>query len=193
MCYGVAETMFGNWGTTLLVADGVAATGATYALAAFWAAVTVGRLVIALVADRLGSTRIYVVVPWAVALALVLAPVPSSTAGGIGLFAFAGLGCAGFFPMTVGYGESTFTRMVELTAGWLIAAYQIGYGLAAFGGGALQKVGVVVDAVPDHRRARRRHGTALAPDRAAPTPEGDNGRRLTGATGKDHPTGGMDA
>ena len=76
--------MFGNWGTTLLVADGVAATGATYALAAFWAAVTVGRLVIALVAERLGSTRIYVVVPWAVALALVLAPVPSSTAGGIG-------------------------------------------------------------------------------------------------------------
>jgi predicted MFS family arabinose efflux permease len=75
-----------------------------------------------------------------VALALVLAPVPSSTAGGIALFAFAGLGCAGFFPMTVGYGESTFTRMVELTAGWLIAAYQIGYGLAAFGGGALQKV-----------------------------------------------------
>ena len=101
---------------------------------------TVGRLVIALVAERLGSTRIYVVVPWAVALALVLAPVPSSTAGGIALFAFAGLGCAGFFPMTVGYGESTFTRMVELTAGWLIAAYQIGYGLAAFGGGALQKV-----------------------------------------------------
>ena len=138
--YGVAETMFGNWGTTLLVGDGVAATSATYALAAFWAAVTVGRLVIALVADRLGSTRIYVVLPWAVALALVLAARGRQRGRRIGLFAFAGLGCSGFFPMTVGYGESTFTRMVELPAGWLIAAYQIGYGLAAFGGGALQTV-----------------------------------------------------
>jgi predicted MFS family arabinose efflux permease len=28
--------------------------------------------------------------------------------------------------------------LVELAAGWLIAAYQVGYGLAAFGGGVLQ-------------------------------------------------------
>ena len=40
--------------------------------------------------------------------------------------------------MTVGYGEATFPSLVELAAGWLIAAYQVGYGLAAFGGGALQ-------------------------------------------------------
>ncbi len=55
------------------------------------------------------------------------------------MFAFAGLACSGFFPMTIGYGESSFPGMVELAAGWLIAAYQIGYGLAAFGGGALQE------------------------------------------------------
>jgi hypothetical protein len=30
--------------------------------------------------------------------------------------------------------------MVEMAAGWLIAAYQIGYGIAAFGAGALQNV-----------------------------------------------------
>lgn len=42
--------------------------------------------------------------------------------------------------MTVGYGESTFPSIVELAAGWLIAAYQLGYGLAAFGAGALQNV-----------------------------------------------------
>jgi predicted MFS family arabinose efflux permease len=42
--------------------------------------------------------------------------------------------------MTIGYGESTFPNIVELAAGWLIAAYQVGYGLAAFGGGALQNV-----------------------------------------------------
>jgi MFS family permease len=139
VAYGAAETMFGNWGTTLLVDDGVQAATATYALAAFWAAVTVGRLVIALVSDRVGSTHIYVVLPWVIAVALLIAPAADTAAGGIALFALAGLACSGFFPMTIGYGESSFPGMVELAAGWLIAAYQIGYGLAAFGGGALQE------------------------------------------------------
>jgi fucose permease len=138
--YGTAETMFGNWGTTLLADDHVAATSATYALAAFWAAVTVGRLVIALVSGRISSTRIYVVLPWVIGAALLVAPAVDSAAGGIVLFALAGLACSGFFPMTVGYGESRFPGIVVVAAGWLIAAYQIGYGLAAFGGGALQDV-----------------------------------------------------
>jgi MFS family permease len=139
VAYGAAETMFGNWGTTLLVDDGVAATSATYGLAAFWAAVTAGRLIIALVSERVGSTRIYVVLPWAIAATLFIAPAADSAAAGIAVFALAGLACSGFFPMTIGYGESSFPGMVELAAGWLIAAYQIGYGLAAFGGGALQQ------------------------------------------------------
>ena len=54
---------------------------ATYALAAFWAAVTVGRLVIALVSDRVGSTHIYVVLPWVIAVALLIAPA-ADTGGG---------------------------------------------------------------------------------------------------------------
>jgi MFS transporter, FHS family, glucose/mannose:H+ symporter len=104
----------------------------------FWAAVTLGRLGIALVSKHIRTTRIYVVLPWAIALALVLAPLAKSAGAGIAVFAFGGLACSGFFPMTVGYGEATFPNIVELAAGWLIAAYQVGYGLAAFGGGVLQ-------------------------------------------------------
>jgi MFS transporter, FHS family, glucose/mannose:H+ symporter len=130
--------MFGNWGTTLLVEKGVVATSAQNALAVFWAAVTLGRLVIAMVSTRVRSTYIYVVLPWAIAGALLLAPGAHSAAGGIAVFAFGGLACSGFFPMTIGYGEATFPSIVELAAGWLIAAYQVGYGLAAFGSGALQ-------------------------------------------------------
>jgi fucose permease len=63
--YGLAETMFGNWGTTLLTGRGVKPDSADDALAAFWAAVTVGRLAIALVSGRIRPTRIYVVLPWA--------------------------------------------------------------------------------------------------------------------------------
>jgi predicted MFS family arabinose efflux permease len=136
--YGIGETMFGNWGTTLLVGKGVTATSANDALAVFWAAVTVGRLVIALVSTRVPSTAIYVVLPWAIAAALLVAPLAGSAGAGLAVFAFGGLACSGFFPMSVGYGESSFPGIVELAAGWLIAAYQLGYGLAAFGAGALQ-------------------------------------------------------
>ncbi len=138
--YGIGETMFGNWGTTLLVDKGVAATSAQNALAVFWAAVTLGRLAIAIASTRLRSTYIYVVLPWAIAAALLVAPLAKSAGAGIAVFAFGGLACSGFFPMTIGYGESTFPSIVELAAGWLIAAYQVGYGLAAFGAGALQRL-----------------------------------------------------
>lgn len=40
--------------------------------------------------------------------------------------------------MTVGYGETAFPEPVTIAAGWLIAAYQVGYGIAAFGAGALE-------------------------------------------------------
>jgi MFS transporter, FHS family, glucose/mannose:H+ symporter len=138
--YGIGETMFGNWGTTLLTERGIRSTSATDALAAFWAAVTIGRLVIALSARRIRPVGVYLVLPWAMACALLVAPSAHSALAGILLFAFGGLACSGFFPMTVGYGEASFPDLVELAAGWLIAAYQLGYGLAAFGGGALQGV-----------------------------------------------------
>jgi MFS transporter, FHS family, glucose/mannose:H+ symporter len=136
--YGIGETMFGNWGTTLLVSKGVRATSANSALAAFWASVTIGRLLIAVGARWVRSTTVYLVLPWAMAVALMLVPTATTATTGILVFAFGGLACSGFFPMTVGFGEATFPTLVELAAGWLIAAYQLGYGLAAFGGGALQ-------------------------------------------------------
>ena len=113
--------------------------------------------------DRVGSTRIYVVLPWAIAVALLIAPAADSAGAGIAVFALAGLACSGFFPMTIGYGESSFPGMVELAAGWLIAAYQIGYGLAAFGGGALQEADLPALALPHHRRARRVDGLLSSP------------------------------
>jgi len=41
--------------------------------------------------------------------------------------------------MTIGYGEAAFPELVTIAAGWLIAAYQLGYGIAAFGAEALER------------------------------------------------------
>jgi MFS family permease len=138
VAYGVCETMFGNWGTTLVREGGTPATSANYALAAFWAAVTVGRLLIAIAPKRLPSAVVYLVLPWGIAGTLLLAAALADETNGIVIFALAGLACSGFFPMTVGYGETTFPGLVTIAAGWLIAAYQLGYGIAAFGAGALE-------------------------------------------------------
>jgi predicted MFS family arabinose efflux permease len=138
VAYGVCETMFGNWGTTLIREGGTPATTANYALAAFWAAVTIGRLLIAIAPKRLPSTVIYLALPWGIAGALLVVAAPADETNGIVIFALAGLACSGFFPMTIGYGETTFPALVTIAAGWLIAAYQLGYGIAAFGAGALE-------------------------------------------------------
>jgi MFS family permease len=138
VAYGVCETMFGNWGTTLIREGGTAATTANYALAAFWAAVTIGRLLISIAPKRLPSTAIYLVLPWGIAATLLLVAALADETNGIVIFALAGLACSGFFPMTIGYGETTFPELVTIAAGWLIAAYQLGYGIAAFGAGALE-------------------------------------------------------
>jgi MFS transporter, FHS family, glucose/mannose:H+ symporter len=137
VAYGICETMFGNWGTTLLHNQGVSATSADYALAMFWAAVTVGRILIAVGSRQVRTTEVYVALPIAIAITLFIVAAVHTSAGGIALFGLGGLACSGFFPMTVGYGEATFPELTELAAGGLIAAYQLGYGLAAFGTGLL--------------------------------------------------------
>jgi hypothetical protein len=52
-------------------------------------------------------------------------------------FALAGLGSA-LLPLTVSFAEKEFTTITASVAGGLIAFYQIGYGIAAFGVGPLQ-------------------------------------------------------
>jgi MFS family permease len=138
VAYGICETLFGNWGTTLLREGGTSATTANYALAAFWAAVTVGRLLISIAPKRIPPAAVYLTLPWGIAGALLLVAALFDRTNGIVVFALAGLACSGFFPMTVGYGETAFPELVTLAAGWLIAAYQLGYGVAAFGAGALE-------------------------------------------------------
>jgi len=57
---------------------------------------------------------------------------------GIVAFALAGLGCSALLPLTMSFAEEELTTITASVAGGLIAFYQIGYGIAAFGVGPLQ-------------------------------------------------------
>jgi predicted MFS family arabinose efflux permease len=145
VCYGICETMNGNWSqldmTTRL---GASATQASLALAAFWAMVTVGRVLFAAIGRWLPERATYRILPFVLVGTFLLTGVLSRphAAAGIAVFALAGLGCSALLPLTISFGEGDLTAMAAAMAGGVIAFYQLGYGIAAFGVGPLVDSGV---------------------------------------------------
>ena len=84
--------------------------------------------------------RTYRLLPFVVALALVIvAFIPKGNPVlGILAFGLAGFGCSALLPLTISFGQKELTPIAASVAGGLIAFYQIGYGIAAFGVGPLQ-------------------------------------------------------
>jgi MFS family permease len=150
VCYGICETMNGNWSqlemTTRL---GASATQASLALAAFWATVTVGRVLFAAIGRWLPEPVTYHILP--VILVGTFLGISALTrpgaAAGIALFALAGLGCSALLPLTISFGEEDLTAISAAMAGGVIACYQLGYGIAAFGVGPLQDGGASLSAI----------------------------------------------
>jgi MFS family permease len=151
LLYGVCETMNGNWAAIYLTQSFQAtATQSSLALTVFWATVTAGRILFALVSKWVPETLLCRALPLVVTLALVAsaAAPKSSPALGILSFALAGLGCSALLPLTISFGQKELTTIAASVAGGLIAFYQIGYGLAAFGVGPLQSAaGLSLEAI----------------------------------------------
>ena len=142
VCYGVVETMNGNWATVYMTQSlGASATVASLALTAFWGMVTVGRILFAAIERWLPERTAYRILPFvaAVALAATAAAVRGGTAAtGVAAFGLAGLGCSALLPLTISFGQQRLTAIAASAAGLIIAFYQVGYGIAAFGVGPLQ-------------------------------------------------------
>jgi MFS family permease len=150
IAYGICETMNGNWSqlemTTRL---GASATQASVALAAFWGMVTVGRILFSAVGRWLPERTTYRILPFVLVGTFVLIGVLSRphVPGGIVAFALAGLGCSALLPLTISFGEEDLTAIAAAMAGGVIAFYQLGYGIAAFGVGPLQDAGISLSAI----------------------------------------------
>jgi MFS family permease len=141
LVYGICETMNGNWETLYMTKTlGATATVASIGLTAFWGMVTIGRLLFASIEHALPPTRTYRLLPIIVAAAFVVTSILPSDSPWLGVLTFglAGLGCSALLPLTISFGEEELTAIAASVAGGLIAFYQLGYGLAAFGVGPLQ-------------------------------------------------------
>ncbi len=137
--YGILETLNGNWATLYLSGErGVSARGASFALAMFWVMVTVGRVLIAAISARVPARWLYVGLPVLLLITFQLASRVQSEAGGLLAFGMAGLACSAFLPLSISFGGKEFPHLSAVIAGELIAFYQLGYGVAAFGTGPLR-------------------------------------------------------
>jgi fucose permease len=148
--YGICETVNGNWSQLDMTRElGASTTVAALALTAFWAMVTIGRIGVAAVERWLPVQLTYRVLPFALAATFVLISLLSDGDTGLGVVAFglAGLGCSALLPLTISFGQQQLPAIGAAMAGGVIAFYQVGYGIAAFGVGPVVDGGVSLSSV----------------------------------------------
>ena len=66
---------------------------------------------------------------------------------GVVAFGLAGLGCSALLPLTISFSQKELSAYAAAAAGGVIAFYQLGYGIAAFGVGPLRDAGVELSTV----------------------------------------------
>jgi len=140
--YGLSETLNGNW-AVLLMSNHLdsPAKVSSLALTLFWTFVTLGRLLFSRFPMWFPPRLLLPGLP--TFLAVIFVGIsrlgPGNSYVGLALFAMAGLGCSALLPLIISYGQKQLCQLGSSASGVLIAFYQLGYGLAAFGGGALQQ------------------------------------------------------
>jgi Na+/melibiose symporter-like transporter len=141
LLYGICETINGNWASLYLTKHFDANTSmSSLALTVFWGMVTAGRILFAAIDKWVPNKLVCRILPLVVTVALIAtawAPKTSATLGVL-TFALAGLGCSALLPLTISFAQKELTTIAVSVAGGLIAFYQVGYGIAAFGVGPLQ-------------------------------------------------------
>jgi MFS family permease len=143
--YGICETVNGNWSQLDMTSElGASTTEAALALTAFRGMVTVGRVGFAAIQRTMPAKTTYHALPFLLAGTFVLIAVLPQDEPALGILAFglAGLGCSALLPLTISFGQEELTALAAAAAGGVIAFYQLGYGIAAFGVGPLVDSGV---------------------------------------------------
>ncbi len=111
--------------------------------------VTLGRIGFAAVQRWLPARTSFHLLPFVVAAAFVLISLLPEDEPVLGVLAFglAGLGCSALLPLTISFGQAELRSFGAAVAGGVIAAYQLGYGIAAFGVGPLVDGGVELSTI----------------------------------------------
>jgi predicted MFS family arabinose efflux permease len=111
--------------------------------------VTLGRVVFASIQRQFPTQHTYRLLPVVLAVACVIVALlgEGSEVAGVLAFGLAGLGCSALLPLTISFAQEDLVSISAASAGLVIASYQVGFGIAAFGAGPLQDAGVSLPAI----------------------------------------------
>lgn len=139
--YAFAEGTFSNWASIYLHdTRAVGESLAALAISGFWAALTLGRLVVVALVVRVAPHKVWLALPVGMAAVFLLLPCATGAVSGILLFVLAGFACSAFFPLTVAIASTRFPGQEPLVGSLLTAALMIGVGGGSFAVGALRNV-----------------------------------------------------
>jgi fucose permease len=142
LIYAICEGSFGSWSNLYLSADKhLGSRAGIWALSAFWASMTLFRLLLAALPDRWISRRSLLVAS-SVGIASCFATLPwlSGMSALIWAFAMAGAACSIYYPLMMSAGLARFPEQQTQAAGLLVAALMVGEGVGSYGVGLLQRL-----------------------------------------------------
>ncbi len=138
LLYAVCEGVFSSWATTFTHVDrGFSLASGEAALAAFWLALTVTRLLAAFTTGTLSPRTAFVLFPLAIAAAFVALPLWSSAPELIAGFALGGVACSIVFPYAMSLAFDAMPADENRVAGVLVGALMAGEGMGTFAVGIL--------------------------------------------------------
>lgn len=139
--YSVAEGTFSNWALIYVHEErGLPASSAALALTCFWAALTLGRLVVSFLVLHIRPMAFLIALPLLTIASFLYLPHVNSHATALLGFALAGLACSAFFPMLVGFAADAHPKHVSWIASMLTAAMMLGVGIGSYAVGAFRSV-----------------------------------------------------
>ena len=140
--YAIGEGIFGSWANIYIsVNKSLPAHIGALALSAFWGSMTLFRILLALVPERIIPQRwIYLAAPLGMGVCFAVLPFLSSAWTLVGVFAIAGAACSVYFPFSMSYGLTAFSGQQTRMAGLMVAALMAGEGIGSFALGPLQSL-----------------------------------------------------
>ena len=130
--YGACEATFGNWSPIFLEREaGFSMASAALGLSIFWASVTAGRVLFAVLALRVDASLLYVLSPFVVAASFVALPLAGDMLPSLAVLALAGLALSFYFPYSVSLASAEHPHLAAVVSGALVAAIQLGTGVSA--------------------------------------------------------------
>jgi len=131
--YAFAEGTFSNWAVIYLHEERkIELPHASLALSTFWAMMAAGRLLVSVLLLKIQAIRIWITLPLLMVSGFLLLPLADSPSVGIALFAFAGLTCSAFFPLSVALISRRFTSSSAFVSSLMIAALMSGVGIGSY-------------------------------------------------------------